>query len=474
MTTLPEVLAGMLDYFWVVLLILLLSLYTSTHILLNKTDSRAAFGWIAVVLLLPILGVILYFLFGINRVQLRAKKLNHAVTDIDADMYHINDNLIPGVYENLNRVSYNVTKCPLVGGNTAEILDTGNKAYASMIDSINSAKRCIYLSVYLFKVDDLGKQFITALINARKRGVATYVLIDGIGEYYSKVKARYQLEKSGVYVKRFLPPKLFPFNVHINLRNHRKLLIVDDELGYVGGMNISNEYVSHSTSSFNDIHFKLTGPIIQQLKNVFQSDWNLTDHRIDEKQIGYLNLKGPMLCRTISDGPGEHLGHLLIVLFSAINTAVNQIVIMTPYFLPNKELTRALQVAALRGVEVIVLLPEENNLKIVHWANRHMLANLLVSGVKIFYNPPPFDHSKLFIVDNSYCLIGSTNIDPRSLRLNYEVGVEVYDENFVAKLKTYVKKIIDKSRLIEKDELDKRHLLLKLRDAIAWLFSPYL
>ena len=179
-------------------------------------------------------------------------------------------------------------------------------------------------------------------------------------------------------------------------------------------------------------------------------------------------------CRTIIDGPGENLGHLLIVIFSAINAATQNILIMTPYFLPNKEIIRALQVAALRGVNVSIVLPLVNNLNFVHWATRHMLSQLINTGIKIYYQPPPFDHSKLFVVDSFYSLIGSANIDPRSLRLNYEIGVEIYDSLFAGELSNYVNNAIERSSLVSEDELNQRPLLVKIRDGIFWLFSPYL
>jgi len=147
---------------------------------------------------------------------------------------------------------------------------------------------------------------------------------------------------------------------------------------------------------------------------------------------------------------------------------------MTPYFLPHRELIGALQTAALRGVTVKIILPGKNNLNYVHWASCHMLWELLKDGVEIYYQPPPFSHSKLFVIDNQYSLIGSANIDPRSLRLNYEVGVEVYDEDFATKLSSYAQRELQSCRRITLEEVDSRPLPIKIRDGIAWLFSPYL
>lgn len=461
-------------YYLTSLLLFSLALYSAAHALLHKTDSRAAFGWIAVSFLFPLFGPILYFLFGVNRVQARAKKLDNTPPKLDSFSKHFQID-IPDSLRNLQHITYQLTKLPLTGGNTIEVLFSGKETYPAMLESIHSAKKCIYLSTYIFKVDELGARFIDALIHANNRNVDVRVLIDGVGEYYSIAKARNTLSKYGVKVERFLPPKLFPFNMQVNLRNHRKLLVIDDETCFVGGMNISGEYMSSEMTSLDDLHFKITGDLTCQIRDLFESDWHFVkgdnyDKTSDDCQM----VNEPAWCRTIADGPGENLGHLSILLFSAINTATKNVVIMTPYFIPVNEIKRALQVAALRGVQVSVILPIKNNLFFVKWASQHMLSQLVTAGVNIYYQPPPFDHSKIFIVDDYYCLIGSANIDPRSLRLNYEVGVEIYDQQIASKLKQHVMDTVKDSHQVKLNELENRNFLVKVRDGIAWLFSPYL
>ena len=367
---------------------------------------------------------------------------------------------------------------PLIGGNQIESLYSGEQTYAEMLKAISIAKKYIYLCVYIFKRDKIGKQFIQALIEAKNRGVEVYVLIDGIGEFYSWRKVRRKLTRHGVQVLRFLPPKLIPFNFSINLRNHRKLLVIDDEHGFVGGMNISAEYFQKDGTekeSLKDIHFKITGNLPQQLRHVFEIDWHFIGGKINKNASQESrNSISPTVCRTIIDGPGENLDHLSIILLSAINSANHTITLMTPYFLPNRELISALQTAALRGVAVTIILPGKNNLSYVQWASRHMLWELLENDVDIYYQPPPFAHSKLFVIDNQYSLIGSANIDPRSLRLNYEVGVEVYEVDFATNLSSYAQSVLQTCRQVTLEEVDNRSLPIKIRDGIAWLFSPYL
>ncbi len=174
------------------------------------------------------------------------------------------------------------------------------------------------------------------------------------------------------------------------------------------------------------------------------------------------------------DGPNEDLDRLAMVLIGAVSAAQHSVCIMTPYFLPPRELISALQAAALRGVDVCVILPEKNNQPLAHWATRNMLWELLHWGVHVYYQPPPFVHSKLFVVDEHYTQVGTANIDPRSLRLNFELALEIYDQGFAATITRHFSRVREASRALTLREMDSRPLPARLRDAAAWLFSPYL
>ena len=462
-------------------LIFIIATYTAIHALINKKDSRAAFGWIAVCYLLPLLGPFLYFLFGINRVRTRAKKLTYSTKEIISNNSYKNlrrsiNQQIPNSLKNLETVTYRITGLHLKGGNDIEILYSGEHAYPAMLEAIQNAKKYVYLCSYIFKADNIGQKFIQYLVNAKNRGVEVYILIDGIGEYYSWKKVKKYTEKYDLQARLFLPPKLIPFNFNINLRNHRKFIIIDDMVSFAGGMNICDEYYPQDSKQkpLKDVHFKITGSVTLQLKKIFEEDWRFTGGKIFSNNTEKDEPTEPILCRAIVDGPAESIDNLSIILVSAINSAVDDILLMTPYFLPSRELISAMQTASLRGVDIRIILPEKNNLNYVSWAMRHMLWELLERGINIYYQPEPFEHTKLFIVDNQFCLIGSANIDPRSLRLNYEVGIEVYDGEFSSKLSHYFKNVLKTCRKVSLEEVDNRKLILKIRDGVAWLFSPYL
>ncbi len=466
-----------------IILIIALSLYCAGHALLNKRDSRAAFGWIDVCLFLPILGPLIYFIFGVNRVQKRARKLRLSYSDqksvpqspsaSSTITSEISQTLI-----NTQTVSNRITGLPLVCIDKIETFYSGHDTYTSMLNAIHAAQEYIYLCVYIFKTDEIGLKFIQALTDAKNRGVSVYVLIDGIGEKYSWRKARTLLRNNNICVRTFFPPRLIPFNLNINLRNHRKLLIIDDEISYVGGINIDAEYshhISHHREAMVDTHFKMQGDITHQLKALFEADWLVSGGNILTNGSDDLtDTHSEILCRVIADGPGINIDHLSTVLITAINSAIKHIVMMTPYFIPSRELIGAIRAAAMRGVNVEIILPQKSNLRYVDWASRNMLWELLERDINIYYQPGPFAHSKLFVVDYEFSLVGSANIDPRSLRLNYEVGVEVYNKAFANELNDYMQLTIEKSTRVTLEDVDNRSLAQKIRDGIAWLFSPYL
>lgn len=465
---------------------LLVVLAASGHALINKRDPRAALGWISVCLIFPFVGPFLYFLFGINRVRTRAKKLEQRSPFRFRNEYLQPDRetkgegagvLIPPEYAELARVSGTVTRRPLLGGNRVEVLHNGEEAYPAMLEAIETAEISLFLATYIFETNRTGLRFIDALSRAVERGVDVRVILDGIGELHSLPRAGTLLRKKGVRSVRFIPPGLIPPSLHINLRNHRKILVADGRTAFVGGMNIGDRHLAgviENPGRVVDVHFRLKGPVVGQIEETFLEDWGFVtgEHGVSLRTPS--EAAGEALCRVIVEGPNEDIDKLASILMGAASAARRSLSIMSPYFLPSRELSGALQAAALRGVDVSVLLPSRNNLPFVHWATKNMLWELLQRGIRVYYQPPPFVHSKLFVVDDHYAHIGSANIDPRSLRLNFELAVEVYDRSFVGLLNSHIRECMGRSREVTLEEVDGRPLAERTRDALAWLFTPYL
>jgi cardiolipin synthase len=471
--------------FWVpIVLVTIIGPAAALHALLHKREPSGAFGWIAVCLIFPLAGPILYTVFGINRVQIRARRLDRRaphslgardrILNADSVERHGIDSDLAG----LVRAGDALTQLPLLEGNAVEALPNGERAYPAMLQAIESATKFVYLTTYIFETNKTGKLFMDVLAAAAQRGVDVRVLIDGVGEYYSWPRRRpvRRLRKRGVRVARFLPPRLLPPSLRINLRNHRKILVVDGRVAFTGGMNIGDRHLlkTRGKRGVEDLHFQIDGPVVSQIEEVFLGDWAFTTGRHTELSNAATGHPGKALCRAVEDGPTEDANRLGALLAAAASTARRRVWIMTPYFLPSRELAGALVSAALRGLDVSIILPGRNNLAFVHWASRHGLEELLASGIKVFYREAPFVHTKLFLVDDDYVLVGSANIDPRSLRLNFELGIEIYNRGVAENLAGYILDSRNRSRRYTLEDLRNRGYLARLRDSVFWLFSPYL
>ncbi len=254
--------------------------------------------------------------------------------------------------------------------------------------------------------------------------------------------------------------------------------MVDAREAFIGGMNIGDRHLAEALDNPHrvvDVQFRLRGPVLAQVAAIFAEDWRFCTGEVavppTPEETGVF---GQNICRAFSDGPNEDLDRLAMIMAATVSAARERVDIMTPYFIPSTALISALEAAALRGVKITVLLPERSNLPFVHWATRNLLWQLLRMGIEVLYQPAPFVHTKLFAVDGHYALIGSANIDPRSLRLNFELTVEVFSDAFSGRVQRHVEEVAQRSKRITLEELDSRSLPVRTRDALCWLFSPYL
>jgi cardiolipin synthase len=445
----------------------------SLHALWNKRRPQSAFGWIAVCFTLPLAGALLYYLFGVNRVQTRARKLLTGHPEPECPTEYVGTP--PQQLKPLARLGFAVSGWPLTGGNRVEMLHEPAAIFDAMIGAIERATEYVYFSAYIFDGGPVGKRFAAALAAAANRGADVRVLVDGVGEWYSWQRASRLFRGTRVKFARFLPPLLWPPTIRLNLRNHRKILVIDGLESFTGGINVRDRYVEGPTAQrIVDLHFRITGPVVAQIETVFLRDWHFVTGDTATAPRRVPEPAGGALCRAVTDGPETSLGRLTALLTGAIGSARQRIAIMTPYFVPPRELVAPLQAAALAGVDVAVILPERNNLPYVHRATRHLLWELLERGVHVYYQPPPFVHSKLFYVDDYYAQIGSANFDYRSLRLNFELNVEVYDRETVATLARHFEAVRARSTPVTLADVDGRSAVTKTLDGVAWLFSPYL
>lgn len=458
---------------------LALALFTAGHALLHKRDPRAAWGWIAVCWLFPIAGAALYYLLGVNRVETKALRVFGKELPIQFQASPDPPPRIPGTdpveVRELVRLGWAMSARRLVAGNTIEPLHNGDQAYPAMLEAIAAARKTVHLSSYIFRGDAAGKRFAVALAAAQSRGVQVRVLLDGLGDFSYHPRGSRLLRRHGLEPALFLPLRIWPPMLHANLRNHRKLLIVDGRLAFTGGMNIQQGHVPgpDGAPEITDLHFRVEGPLARQMDEVFLADWAFASGE-ETPEVKPCGDSGDHVSRVITEGPNEDLDRLVMVLIGALASAHERAWIMTPYFLPPAPLASALQAAALRGVDVSIIIPAHNDQPWMQWAAQHSLRHLLQRQVKVYLRPGPFAHTKLILMDDWYVQFGSANLDTRSLRLNFELMVESYGRPLARQLAQHFSEVRAASHPVTEEELARRRFPARLRDALCWLFSPYL
>ncbi|MDP3856947.1 MAG: phospholipase D-like domain-containing protein [Stagnimonas sp.] len=470
-----------------------LALLASGHALLYKRDPRAAWSWILSCALLPFFGVLLYWWFGINRIERRARRELGAPEPPAGIEPEDLMPVLPGaapedLVEHLRLGRALSGGRALRAGNRVAVLHNGEQAYPAMLAAIAGARQRVWLMSYLFDAGVVGRRFAEALAAAVARGVEVRVLLDGVGDIVRGTRGSALLRHHGVPVRLFLPPRLWPPLLHVNLRNHRKLLCVDGQLAYLGGINIGDHHLlagwpgllpgaSAARMTATDLHFQIEGPVCRQLAEVYAEDWQASGGEplaLPATEPPPPASSGQASCRVITDGPNTEVGRLQLLMLGALANARRRVRIMTPYFIPTPELSGALQSAAMRGVAVEILIPERGDNPWLDAATRRWLGQLLHHRVRVWRRPAPFAHAKLFLVDEHYALIGSANLDPRSLRLNFELMLEVYDQALLANLHQHYGAVAAGSPELSEAELLARPLGRRLRDSLWWLLSPYL
>jgi cardiolipin synthase len=335
----------------------------------------------------------------------------------------------------------------------------------------------VTLCTYIFDPGVAGDAIAGALAAAEARGAKVRVLIDAVGARYRWPPAHRRLRRLGIRSELFLPrltPAWLPF---VNLRNHRKVLVVDGRVGFTGGMNIRDDFLpADGRPPFMDLHARVEGPVVEHLQSAFAEDWLFTTGETLDGPAFFPPLRraGDVLARGITDGPDEDFEAIRWILLGALATARERVTIVTPYFLPDAGLVTALDVAVMRGVQIDVVIPEQGNLPFVQWAQTAGLWQVLERGCRIWASPPPFDHTKLVVVDGVWSLLGSANWDPRSLRLNFELEVEAYDPALASAVEALAAGRMRRGRRVTMHDVNARPLAAKLRDGVVRLLSPYL
>ncbi len=460
-----------------------MQIVVTVHIMLHKDDVPSAIGWTGLVWLAPVIGCVAYIILGINRVRRKALRLHNHGTDIFTLTGKTAEEIekeVPASLLQLLHLGYKVHPQHLALGNSVRPLINGDEAYPLMCAAIAGAKKQVLIASYIFNNDKAGKMFLPALKQAVKNGADVRMLIDGVGLNYSRPNIAAAVKKiKGVKFSVFLPSKS-PVNLpFVNLRNHRKIMIIDGETAFFGGMNVAegNLVVQKPKDPIQDVTFEVKGPVINQMIRLFEEDWIFSGKKAFMPASVRSSKGAPMPgltpARIIPDGPDGDYGKIERLCLGALACAQKTASIVTPYFLPENDMLSALETAAMRGVDVEIILPQKSNIFGMDWAMQANFRRLLSKGVKIYRTEPPFDHSKLFLVDEVWLFAGSANWDVRSFKLNFESNMECFDPALAKQVRQVIEHKKQKSVRVPYEKHLRPPLLRTLRDNAFRLLTPY-
>jgi cardiolipin synthase A/B len=458
----------------------------------NRKPSEAT-AWLLLIFLAPILGAILFLLLGNPKLSKWRRKqqraMNERIKDLaeeaeqTPDLAPVVDPPLPARYEPLVNLIAQLTGMPSMAGNTVELLPDYAGAVDRIVQDIDAAKRFVHLEYFMFADDKIGAPVIDALVRARERGVVCRVLIDHLGNigYHGPVLKR--LRTAGIPVYPVLPAKPLDNQWNrIDLRNHRKIIVVDGVVGFTGSQNLVEDTYHKRGNIKKGIRYielvaRVTGPVVRELNAAFITDWySETEELLDERTASELRVRTPVtgdaLCQVLPSGPGFELNNNLMYFVALIYTARHRITIVNPYVVPEETLLLALTSAAQRGVEVTLIVSEIGDQFLVYHAQGSYYEELLKAGVHIYrYQAPVILHSKSISIDDDIAVIGSSNMDIRSFQLNLEVTLACYDTQVVSDLQKIEAEYLRCSRPLHLEAWQARPLSTKLFDNLARLTS---
>ncbi|HWM93605.1 MAG TPA: phospholipase D-like domain-containing protein [Thermoanaerobaculia bacterium] len=451
------------------------------HALINHRSLPTAFSWALSCIALPIVGPLLYLIFGarvIARTGLILKTLtmplHGAATETPTET--LSTFMKTSGYEHLGRLGEQISPFPLCAGNKIIPLSNGSEAYPEMLSAIDSASRTIALSTYHFASDEIGARFERALCSAASRGVSVRVLVDFCGAWLQWSSIVLRLRRLGVAAQHFNPPTGMDAFRSLNFRYHRKLLLVDGLLGFTGGMNIRDSYLAEKKlyRLNQDVHFRIEGPIVHQMHRTFAADWFFASGEALPAAEWFPHLRpvGTSYARGVISGPDATLQSNYKMILGALSVARETVLVMTPFFLPDETLLHTLCLTSLRGVDVRLILSGDN-FSIIHRAQLAVMQWLLEAGVRVFVASPPFNHAKLMTIDGHWSLIGSTNWDPRSLKFNFEFDLEIHDSAVAGWIQEKAKALIESATEFSIADLE-TGMTAALRNTLVRLLCSYL
>ncbi len=446
----------------------------------NRNPIRSI-AWVIALIFLPVVGLVFYLFFGrsLRGDHMISRKNKRKIISTMAPVHvDISDRHLSPHAKNLIKLGRTLKSAFYTENNEIEIFTSGKSKFESLRKDLERAKNSIYLQYYIFADDKIGGEIADLLIQKAKEGVDVKVLYDHVGSFGSRSKFFRRMQENGVQVRPFFRVNFPQLANRINWRNHRKIVVIDNEIAYVGGMNIADRYIygESEESAWRDTHFRITGDIVESMLFSFVVDWNFKNKKAP---MEYPSLQGKRLSNTvgmqfISSGPMDSWDSLALYFLKAISGATKSIYIQTPYFLPTDALQHALEAAALSKIDVRIMIPAKNDSKMLQYASFSYITQCLRAGIKFYIYNPGMIHTKSIIIDDEVVLAGSTNFDYRSFENNFECSLMVYDKEFNRKMRDIFFSDMQQCTKIHFAKWKKRPLLQRTLESILRLVSPIL
>ncbi|WP_231701833.1 cardiolipin synthase [Crassaminicella thermophila] len=455
----------------------------------NKNPSKTI-SWLLVLVLFPVIGFIFYLFMGQN---VRKKKIFkkkrkrdfpffEQVANIqreavrDKELFEANESFVK---KRLISLILNNSKSPFTINNHLKVLTNGDETFSSIIEALKGAQHHIHLEYFIIKDDYIGGIIKHILMDKAKKGIKVRVIYDSVGSWRLSERYLQEMRNAGVEIHAFSPVAFPLLSRKLNYRNHRKIIVIDGKIGFLGGLNIGDEYLGRNPhlGFWRDSHLKVEGEAVYGLQNIFLMDWLfVTNQEITFSPIYFPKLShyGEQLIQITASGPDSDWESIMQAYFSIISSAEDRIFINTPYLVPGESIMMALKTAALSGVDVRIILPSKPDHKTVFWASMSNVEELLEAGVKIYQYKKGFIHAKIVLVDGIVASVGTANLDIRSLEINFEVNAFIYDQDIVSKMEKNFLIDIEDSQEIKFEEFLKRPLINKVKESTARLLSPLL
>lgn len=467
---------------WLVVADAILVAVTIPWALQIKRESSAALAWCLLVLLLPLLGAVLFFLFGYQSVDRPlARKRRHRKaykTRLQSKLDDFSIVVDPDkTWEGMGRLALRLGASPLTAGNAVTLYYEGPKTFDAMLAAIRAAEHHVHVEFYIFEYDSLGKEVLALLAEKAKAGVQVRLMYDAIGTrglWWFRLRA---LRAAGGKAEPFLPINLLRRRLQVNLRNHRKLMVVDGKIGFIGGMNVGDEYRDKGKlTPWRDTMMRIDGPAVDALQRVFLEDWDFAaGEAVDGDEYYRGDPKaGDATIQILDAGPDQPVKGIREIYFAAIYKARKRLWIATPYYVPDQGLRDALCMAGMSGIDVRLMIPKLADQFTVHYATRYYLGDLLEAGVKVYQYTKGFIHAKVWIADDEWASVGSANFDNRSLLLNFEANALVYTAKVVKELADQFERDMRASIRLDAKVYAMRPWGAKVTENICRLFSPIL